>query len=151
MRGGRDRDVEHRGEAGKRPLALHQRDGAELRLGHLLVTLRRRRGDVDEHQLGHQRRFGGRDAQRGQSAERHADDEPGMRCPLAQHRPQRLGVEFRAVVAVLAPRRAAVPGQVDRQRGHAEAEDDGVPGVRVLPAAVQEHHLRRLVAPLRAR
>src|SRR4029079_19491288 len=25
---------------------------------------------------------------------------------------------------------------------------DGVPGVRVLPAAVQENHLRRLVAPL---
>ena len=87
--------------------------------------------------------------QRGQSAQRHADDEARMRCRLAQHRPQRLGVELGPVVAVLAPRRAAVAGQVDGQRGHAEAEDHGVPGVRVLSAAVQEHHLRRSVAPLR--
>ncbi len=62
--------------------------------------------------------------------------------------PQRLGVELRPVVAVLTPRGAAVPGQVDRQRGHAEAEDDGVPGVGVLAAAVQEDHLRGIGTPL---
>ena len=72
----------------------------------------------------------------------------GVRRPLAQHRPQRLGVELGPVVAVLAPRRTAVAGQVDGQRGQAEAEDHGVPGVRVLAAAVQEHHLRWLVTPL---
>ena len=39
-------------------------------------------------------------------------------------------------------------GQVDRQRGLAEPDDHGVPGVGVLPAAVQVHHLGRFVAPL---
>ena len=65
----------------------------------------------------------------------------GVGRVLAQHRAQGLGAELRPVVAVLAPRGAAMPGQVDGQRGHAEAEDHGVPGVRVLAAAVQEHDL----------
>ena len=38
-------------------------------------------------------------------------------------------------------------GQVDRERRQAEAQDDGVPGVRVLAAAVQEHHPSRVGAP----
>ena len=41
-----------------------------------------------------------------------------------------------------------MPGQVDGQRGLAEADDHGVPGVRVLTAAVQEHHPRCSVAEL---
>ena len=132
---------------GERPVALHQRDGAELRLGHLLVALRCRRCDVDEDQLGHQRRLAGRDPQRRQAAQRHPDEQAGMRCQLAQHRPQRLGVEFGSVVAVLTPGRAAVPGQVDGQRGQPQPEDHGVPGVRVLSAPVQEHRLGRTFAP----
>ena len=148
VRRGGDGHVEHRRERRETAVALHQRDGAHLRLGHLLVAVGRRRRDVDEHQLRNQVGLGGGDAQRGQPAERHADHQPRRRCPLAQHRPQRLGAELRPVVAVLAPCGSAVPGQVDRQRGYAESEDDGVPGVGVLSAAVQEDHLRRGGTPL---
>ena len=111
------------------------------------MALRRRRRDIDEHQLGNEGGFGGRDAQRGQSAERHTDDEARSWRPFAQDGPQRLGVELRPVVAVLAPCGAPVSGQVDRQRGQAEAQDDGVPGVCVLPAAMQKHHLGWLISP----
>ena len=38
--------------------------------------------------------------------------------------------------------------QVDRQRGHAQTHNHGVPGVRVLSAAVQEYHPRSCLAPL---
>ena len=148
VRRGGDGHVEHRGERREAAVALHQRDGAHLRLGHLLVAGGRRWRDVDEHQLGHQVGLGGGDAQRGQPAQRHADHQPWRRRPLAQHRQQRLGAEPGSVVTVLAPGGAAVPGQVDRQRGHAQPEDDGVPGVGVLSAAVQEDHLRRGVTPL---
>ena len=42
----------------------------------------------------------------------------------------------------------SVPGQVDRQRRKPEAEDDGVPGVGVLAAAVQEDDVRLCGTPL---
>ena len=40
-----------------------------------------------------------------------------------------------------------MPGQVDGQRGQPQPEDDGVPGVRVLSAPVQEHRLGRTFSP----
>jgi hypothetical protein len=40
-----------------------------------------------------------------------------------------------------------MPRKVNGQRGQTEPDDHGVPGVGVLPAAVQEHDLRRFVAP----
>ena len=36
-------------------------------------------------------------------------------------------------------------GKIDRERRQAETQDDGVPGVRILAAAVQEHHPRVFV------
>jgi hypothetical protein len=45
----RHRHIEHRLEGGELTLAPHQRNGAELGLGHLLMAFRRRRGDVYEH------------------------------------------------------------------------------------------------------
>ncbi len=86
MRGRLDRHIEHRLEGGELPVALDQRDGAQLGLRHLLVPLRRGRGHVDEHEFGDQRGFGGGDAQRGEPAERHPDDEPRVGRPLAQQR-----------------------------------------------------------------
>ena len=38
-------------------------------------------------------------------------------------------------------------GQVDREQRAAERQRERVPGVRVLPAAVQQHQLRFGVAP----
>ena len=148
MRRGGDGDVEHRIEAGEGAFALDQRDGALLRLGHLGVPFWRRRGDVDKHQPAHQIGRGHRQPQRRQPAKRHPDEQLGVRRELAQHRFDRHRVELGSVVAVFAPGRAAMPRQVDRQRWLAEADDHGVPGVRVLPAAVQEHHPRWAVAEL---
>ena len=45
------------------------------------------------------------------------------------------------------PARVAVAGQVDRHERTTERERDGVPGVRVLGAAVDEHDLRLVGAP----
>ncbi len=66
----------------------------------------------------------------------------GFGAHSAQQGPQCLGVELWSVVAVLAPSRPAVAGQVDRQRGRTDAQDHRVPGVCVLPTAVQEDHAR---------
>ena len=45
---------------------------------------------------------------------------------------------------VVAPRRVAVPGQVDREGGQAEREDRRVPRVGVEPGAVEERDDRAL-------
>ena len=55
-----------------------------------------------------------------------------------------LGGPVRVVVAV---RRVPVAGQVERDERPVERERDGVPGVRVLRAAVDQHQLGFTVAP----
>ena len=48
---------------------------------------------------------------------------------------------------IVAVRRVPVAGKVDRDERTVERERDGVPGVRVLRAAVQQHELGRRRAP----
>ena len=88
VRCGRDGDLQHGVEARERPLALHQRDGALLLLGHLGVPFGCRRRHVDEDQPADEFGRRHRQPQRGQPAQRHPDDEVGIGRELA-HRAAR--------------------------------------------------------------
>ncbi len=133
-----DRQVQHGLKAGELPVAVHQSHRALLLGRHLGVPLQRRRGDVDQEEFTHQ--LGCRRGQpyRCQPAQRHAHNEVGARCEVAKYRRQGGGVVLWRVVAALAPGGMAVTGKVHRQRRLTKADDHGVPGVRVLSAAVQE-------------
>ena len=127
---------------------MHQRHGALLFGGHLGVPAQRRRRDVDEDEFAHKVRRDRAQPDRGQPAQRHPDDEVSIRRQLLHYWRDRGGVVLRRVVTVVAPRGMSVAGKVHRQRRLLETHDHGVPGVRVLPATVEEHHPRRALAPL---
>jgi hypothetical protein len=129
------------------PLALDECHRALLLGGQLGVPVQRRRGDVDEREFAYQVGCYRADPDRGQSAQRHAHDEIGIRCEFSEYRRDGVGVVPRRVVAVLTPAGMAVTGQVHGQRRLTKANDDGVPGVCVLAAAVQKHDPRGSGAP----
>jgi hypothetical protein len=59
----------------------------------------------------------------------------------------RVGVAPRTVVAIGATVRSSVTGKVDGDDRQSERDDDRVPRVRVLTAAVQEHQLGIAASP----
>ena len=139
-RGGH-RDLEDLLERVVRRRPADQRHRATLLGRHHPSRLVHRRRDVDHdcapHEVGSRRRK----ADRGGAAERHADHGAGGRGETLDHLGDSERVLPRAVVAVAAPVGVPVARQVDRQRRTVQGDDDAVPGVRVLPAAVQEHEL----------
>ena len=78
VRCGRDGELQHGVEARERPLALHQRDGALLLVGHLGVPFGCRRRHVDEDQPADEFGCRHRQPQRRQPAQRHPDHEVGI-------------------------------------------------------------------------
>ena len=113
-----------------------------------LVAVDARR-DVDEHELADERRATARSSA---SAVRPPSDMPttaaasGASCAHHRRRPTRAFSAGQYAWSV-APVGVTVAGQVDREQRSVEGERDGVPGVRVLRAAVQEHELGRPGAP----
>ncbi len=106
------------------------------------------RRDVHQDEPPHQLRRLHRQRERSQPAERHPDDGARVRCAArgidGRDRARVLGGVVRVVVP---PVGVAVAREVDREEGTVERERDGVPGVRVLGAAVQQHQLGLLRCP----
>ena len=84
---------------------------------------------------------------RRQTAERHADDDPGVGREVGHDDCDVVGEVDRCVGAVVTPVGVAVTGQVDCECGPPECQCNGVPRVRVLRAAVDEHDLRLVRTP----
>ena len=97
--------------------------------------------DVDEHERTHElgRMVG--QSQRRDAAERHPDDATRVGRQLGDHGGEVAPVGGGRDGAVGPAVGVAVAGQVDGEERAAERERDGVPGVRVLRAAVHQHQL----------
>ena len=104
--------------------------------------------DVDEGQLSHQTRMGPGQGHGGRAAEGHPHHHPGRRGQHLDDRGHVLGhgpgIEHGVVAR---PVRVPVSGQVDGHQGPVEGQGHRVPGVGVLPPAMEEHRLGAVGPP----